>query len=323
MVLEDPYRLFFPLGMLAGIWGVMMWPMLYGGWLKFYPGEAHTRMMIEGFMGAFVIGFSGTAFPRLTGNRSWFRGEFVALLLLWLLTVASHAAGMVAAGDAAFCGLLAVLFLGMAGRWISGNKDTPPPGFVLAFAGILGAAVSAWALSRPGLSPAQDQWARLWLFQGFNLLARTSALENVELPLLYRGYSRKQRHKLAREALASVGLLDKERNTPAELSGGQQQRVAIARAIVTNPETLFADEPTGNLDSRAGADVLGFLRNSVRDHQQTIVMVTHDPVAASYSDRVVFLSDGRIVDELQQPTAEAVLDRLKGLDVAAIEQEQV
>lgn len=170
MVLEEPYRLFFPLGMLAGIWGVMMWPMLYAGWIRFYPGEAHTRMMIEGFMGAFVLGFTGTAFPRLTGNRSWFGGEFVALLLLWFLTIASHASGNVAAGDAAFSGLLGVLFLGMAGRWISGNKDTPPPGFVLAFAGILGAAVAAWALSRPGLSQVQTQWARLWLFQGFTLL---------------------------------------------------------------------------------------------------------------------------------------------------------
>ena len=131
MVLEEPYRIFFPLGMVAGIWGVMMWPMLYAGWLRFYPGEAHTRMMIEGFMGAFVLGFIGTAYPRLTGNQPWFGGEFVALLVLWFLTVASHASGNVPAGDAAFSGMLAVLFLGMTGRWISGNKDTPPPGFVL------------------------------------------------------------------------------------------------------------------------------------------------------------------------------------------------
>ena len=170
MVLEEPYRIFFPLGMVAGIWGVMMWPMLYAGWLHFYPGEAHTRMMIEGFMGAFVLGFIGTAYPRLTGNHPWFGGEFVALLVLWFLTVASHASGNVPAGDAAFCGMLAVLFLGMAGRWISGNKDTPPPGFVLGFAGILGAAVSAFLLSRGGLSLMQTQWAKLWLHQGFLLL---------------------------------------------------------------------------------------------------------------------------------------------------------
>lgn len=170
MVLEEPYRVFFPLGAAAGIWGVMMWPMLYAGWLHFYPGEAHTRMMIEGFMGAFVVGFAGTAFPRLTGNRTWFGGEFIALLVLWFLAVSSHASGRVAAGDAAFSALLGVLFLGMAGRWISGNRDTPPPGFILAFAGISGAAAAAWFLSRPGLSAAQTQWAKLWLFQGFPLL---------------------------------------------------------------------------------------------------------------------------------------------------------
>ena len=170
MVLEEPYRMFFPLGVMAGIWGVMMWPMLYAGWIHFYPGEAHTRMMIEGFMGAFVLGFLGTAFPRLTGNRSWFGGEFLALLVLWSLTLASHATGHVPAGDAAFSGMLALLLLGMAGRWISGNRDTPPPGFILMFAGIVGAAVAAWALSRPGLTLAQTQWAKLWLYQGFALL---------------------------------------------------------------------------------------------------------------------------------------------------------
>lgn len=169
-VLEEPYRIFFPLAVLAGIWGVMMWPMLYAGWLRFYPGEAHTRMMIEGFMGAFVLGFLGTAFPRLTGNRSWFGGEFMALLVLWLLAVTSHAAGHVPAGDAAFSGMLAVLVLGMAGRWVFGNTDTPPPGFVLGMAGILGAAVSAWLLSRGGLGGMAYQFARLYLFQGFLLL---------------------------------------------------------------------------------------------------------------------------------------------------------
>jgi uncharacterized protein involved in response to NO len=157
--------------MLAAIWGVMMWPMWYGGLLRFYPGEAHTRMMIEGFLGAFVLGFTGTAFPRLAGNRAWFGGEFCALLLLWTLAVASHAAGQVAAGDSAFRVLMLVLFIGMAGRWISGNRDTPPPGFVLAFAGILGAAVAAGFLAGlPGPTPLGWQWARLWLFQGFLLL---------------------------------------------------------------------------------------------------------------------------------------------------------
>jgi uncharacterized protein involved in response to NO len=171
MVLEEPYRVFFPLGVLAGIWGVMMWPMFYGGWLKFYPGESHTRMMIEGFMSAFVLGFLGTAFPRLAGNRSWFGGEFLVILGLWLLTVSSHALGRVPAGDAAFCVMLLALFAGMAGRWIFGHRDTPPPGFLLAFAGIIGAAVAAGFLATHP-SPTLMQWhfARLWLFQGFLLL---------------------------------------------------------------------------------------------------------------------------------------------------------
>lgn len=171
MVLEEPYRVFFPSGVLAGIWGVMMWPMLYGGWLHFYPGEAHTRIMIEGFMGAFVLGFIGTAFPRLTGNRCWFGGEFLLILLLWTLTVLSHAMGKVQAGDAAFCVLLLTLFTGMAGRWIFGHHDTPPPGFILAFTGMLGAAVAAGFLAwNASPSLAQLQFARLWLFQGFLLL---------------------------------------------------------------------------------------------------------------------------------------------------------
>ena len=171
MVLEEPYRMFFPLGMVAGIWGVMFWPAFYAGWLAFYPNEAHMRMMVEGFMGAFAVGFLGTAFPRLTGNRSWFAGEFLLMLLLWVMTVSSHAMNRVVAGDAAFCALLGFLFLGMAGRWISGNRDTPPPGFVLAFAGILGAGVAAGFLAwHKSPSPVQWQFARLWLFQGFLLL---------------------------------------------------------------------------------------------------------------------------------------------------------
>lgn len=174
MVLEEPYRVFFPLGVLAGIWGVMMWPMLYAGWIRFYPGEpggAHAHLMIEGFMGAFVLGFLGTAFPRLAGNRPWFGGEFLALLVLWMLTVASHATGHVQAGDAAFSMMLLALLMSLAGRWIFGHRDTPPPGFVLAFAGIFGAAVAAGFLAwdaNPTLM--QRQFARLWLFQGFLLL---------------------------------------------------------------------------------------------------------------------------------------------------------
>jgi putative ABC transport system ATP-binding protein len=133
-----------------------------------------------------------------------------------------------------------------------------------------------------------------FIFQGFNLLARTSALENVELPLLYRGYSRKQRHEMARAALASVGLPDKERNTPAELSGGQQQRVAIARAIVTHPDTLFADEPTGNLDSKTTKETMELLRGLNSELGISIIMVTHEDEVASYAQRIIHVRDGLI-----------------------------
>ncbi len=133
-----------------------------------------------------------------------------------------------------------------------------------------------------------------FIFQGFNLLARTSALENVELPLLYRGYSRSQRHQLAREALASVGISDKERNTPAELSGGQQQRVAIARAIVTKPDTLFADEPTGNLDSKTTREIMDLLSRLNSERGISILMVTHEDDVAAYASRVIRVNDGLI-----------------------------
>ncbi len=133
-----------------------------------------------------------------------------------------------------------------------------------------------------------------FIFQGFNLLARTSALENVELPLLYRGYTRRQRHELARSALRSVGLADKERNTPAELSGGQQQRVAIARAIVTSPGTLFADEPTGNLDSKTTLEIMELLCRLNDESGITILMVTHEDEVAHYAKRIVHVRDGLI-----------------------------
>jgi len=136
-----------------------------------------------------------------------------------------------------------------------------------------------------------------FIFQGFNLLARTSALENVELPLLYRGFTRKQRHQMAREVLASVGLPDKERNTPSELSGGQQQRVAIARAIVTNPDTLFADEPTGNLDSRTTGEIMELLRHLNADRGISIIMVTHEDHVAAYAKRIIHVRDGLISDD--------------------------
>jgi uncharacterized protein involved in response to NO len=171
MIREEPYRLFFPLGMLASIWGVMMWPLLYGGWLSFYPGEAHTRIMIGCFMGAFVAGFLGTAFPRMSGNRAWSWGEFGVILGLWCAMLASHSMNHVKAGDMAFAAMLLALLATMAVRWISGNRDTPPPGFVLVFVGLSGGVLAAGFLAleaSPGL--VQWQWARLLLFQGFLLL---------------------------------------------------------------------------------------------------------------------------------------------------------
>lgn len=133
-----------------------------------------------------------------------------------------------------------------------------------------------------------------FIFQGFNLLARTSALENVELPLLYRGMPRKERDALAAEALAAVGLEGKFRNTPSELSGGQQQRVAIARAIVTNPLVLFADEPTGNLDTQTSEDVMALITRLNTERGITVLMVTHETDIAAHAQRVVRVKDGRI-----------------------------
>ena len=133
-----------------------------------------------------------------------------------------------------------------------------------------------------------------FVFQGYNLLARTSALENVELPLIYRGVATQQRRVLAMQALRAVGLQDWERHTPAELSGGQQQRVAIARAIVTQPELLLADEPTGNLDTARSLEIMELLRNFNRDQGITIVMVTHEADMAAYAKRIVHFLDGRV-----------------------------
>jgi len=153
-----------------------------------------------------------------------------------------------------------------------------------------------------------------FVFQQFNLLPTLTAEENILLPLNIAG--RKPQKQWYDTVIDTVGLRDRLRHRPSQLSGGQQQRVACARALVARPDVIFADEPTGNLDSRSGAEVLSFLRNSVHDFGQTVVMVTHDPIAASYADRVVFLADGRVVDEIANPTAEAVLDKLKSLDVA-------
>src|SRR3954468_6376472 len=150
-----------------------------------------------------------------------------------------------------------------------------------------------------------------FIFQAFNLLPTLTAEENVLLPLQLAGAPVDR--AWFDTVVSAVGLTERLGHTPAQLSGGQQQRVAAARALVTRPEIVFADEPTGALDSKSGADLLAFLRRAVDEFTQTIVMVTHDPVAAAHADRVVFLADGRIFDELSAPTVDAVLDAMKRL----------
>ncbi|MFH8657913.1 ABC transporter ATP-binding protein [Streptomyces afghaniensis] len=166
------------------------------------------------------------------------------------------------------------------------------------------------------LTDRQLTWLRRdkvgFIFQAFNLLPTLTALENITLPMDIAG--RTPDKEWLESVIRMVGLSGRLGHRPAQLSGGQQQRVAVARALASKPDIVFGDEPTGNLDSRAGAEVLGFLRDSVRTLGQTVVMVTHDPVAASYADRVVFLADGRIVDEMYEPTADGVLDRMKAFD---------
>ena len=155
-----------------------------------------------------------------------------------------------------------------------------------------------------------------FVFQSYNLVPTLTAQENILLPLSIAG--RQPDQEWYDTVIDTVGLRDRLGHRPNELSGGQQQRVACARALVSRPSIVFADEPTGNLDSTSGAEVLGFLRRSVSEFGQTIVMVTHDPIAAAYTDRVVFLADGRVVDELRQPTAETVLERMASIQTAAI-----
>ena len=157
-----------------------------------------------------------------------------------------------------------------------------------------------------------------FIFQSYNLVPTLSAQENILLPLAIAG--RKPDQEWYDVVIDTVGLRDRLDHRPSELSGGQQQRVACARALVSRPHVIFADEPTGNLDSLSGEEVLKFLRRSVDEFGQTIVMVTHDPVAASHTDRVVFLEDGRIVDELRQPSADLVLERMKKLDRRIVQQ---
>ncbi|MFM8946386.1 MAG: ABC transporter ATP-binding protein, partial [Actinomycetota bacterium] len=143
----------------------------------------------------------------------------------------------------------------------------------------------------------------------YNLIPTLTAAENITLPI---DLGRKEGDRACIDKVVdAVHLTDRLDHRPSELSGGQQQRVAVARALASKPKIIFADEPTGNLDSKTGAEILRFMRQAVTELGQTIVMVTHDPVAAAYADRVIFLADGRIVDEMTEPTAERVLDRMK------------
>ena len=151
-----------------------------------------------------------------------------------------------------------------------------------------------------------------FIFQAFNLIPTLTAEENILLPMALA--RRDGDRAWIDRIIDTVGLRDRLEHLPTELSGGEQQRVAAARALASRPEIVFADEPTGNLDSRRGAEILDFMRTAVRELGQTIVMVTHDPVAATYADRIVFLSDGKIVDEMTEPTVDKVLDRIKSLE---------
>jgi putative ABC transport system ATP-binding protein len=150
-----------------------------------------------------------------------------------------------------------------------------------------------------------------FIFQTFNLIPTLTALENITLPMALAG--RDPDKEWLERVIDIVGLRSRLKHRPSELSGGQQQRVAVARALASRPEIVFADEPTGNVDSKAGAEILTFMSQVVREFGQTIVMVTHDPVAAGYANRVVFLADGTIVDDLIAPTADSVLDRMRKL----------
>jgi putative ABC transport system ATP-binding protein len=171
--------------------------------------------------------------------------------------------------------------------------------------------VDGQRLGDPATNMTQLRTEIGFVFQSFNLLPTLTAEENITLPLDLA------KAEVGREWLntliETVGLSNRRQHRPAELSGGQQQRVAIARALVTMPSVVFADEPTGNLDSRSSAEVLGLLRRAVDDLQQSVIMVTHDPTAAGYADSVVYLADGQIADTMQSPTAESVLDRMKSL----------
>jgi putative ABC transport system ATP-binding protein len=223
-------------------------------------------------------------------------------------------------GDTAVTALDAVTVDFMAGEFtaIMGPSGSGKSTLMHAVAGLDGLTSGTVTIGDTDLTTLNDKRLTLlrrekigFIFQAFNLVPTLTAIENITLPLALAG--RKPDPAWLDLVIRTVGLADRLDHRPSELSGGQQQRVAVARALASRPQIIFGDGPTGNLDSRAGTEILAFMRQAVRELGQTIVMVTHDPVAASYADRVLFLADGRIVDELSEPTPDRVLDRMKSL----------
>lgn len=209
-------------------------------------------------------------------------GEFVAVM------------GPSGSGKSTFMNLVGCLDRPTAGRYVLDGEEIS-------------------ALGADGLATIRNRKIG-FVFQQFNLLDRQDALANVELPMVYAGLARRERRRRAQEALERVGLGERVHHLPTQLSGGQQQRVACARALVSRPELIFGDEPTGNLDSNASREVLDILRTAVDEDGQTVVIVTHDARAASYADRVVFLRDGNIVDEMRDPDMDAILRVMAGME---------
>ncbi len=240
------------------------------------------------------------------------------------VAVATHGLSKVyGSGDAAVTALDAVDIAFDAGRFhaIMGPSGSGKSTLMHCLAGLDRPSAGAVRIGGTELTGLGDRRLTLlrrdhvgFVFQRYNLLPMLTAEENIVLPLTIGGG--KVDRAWMRQVVAAVGLADRLGHRPAELSGGQQQRVAVARALITRPWVVFADEPTGNLDSRAGAEVLRLLRDAVDQLGQTVVMVTHDPHAAAVADRVVFLSDGRVVHELHSAGAGAILDAIAHLEVA-------
>jgi putative ABC transport system ATP-binding protein len=252
-------------------------------------------------------------FPPSTGPREWTTSQ-VAARAVAVSKVYGHGEAEVRALDD-----VSVDFGGGRFTAIMGPSGSGKSTLMHTMAGLDSLTDGAVYIGDTDLSTLNDrQLTKLrrdhigFIFQAFNLVPTLTALENITLPSALAG--RKPDREWLDYVIDTVGLRSRLKHRPSEMSGGQQQRVAVARALATKPEIIFADEPTGNLDSRTGAEILAFMGTAVRELGQTIVMVTHDPVAASYADRAVFLADGRIVDELHDPTAGDVLDRIKSLE---------